>query len=88
VELISRPFRKNRDVSVTTPKILDARSTGDEFVIIPMVYDAASVVGELKSLFMSVCVCVCARASARVCVCVRERQRERERESICLAVSV
>lgn len=40
VELISRPFRKNRDVSVTTPKILDPRSGGDDFVIIPMVYDA------------------------------------------------
>ena len=47
IELISRPFRKNRDVSVSTPKILDPRASRDEFVISPMVYDAADVVGEL-----------------------------------------
>jgi len=48
IELISRPFRRSRDVSVTTPKILDPRGGADEFVIIPMVYDPADVVGELR----------------------------------------
>ena len=35
-------------MSVTTPKILDPRGGADEFVIIPMVYDPADVVGELR----------------------------------------
>ncbi|EKX41715.1 hypothetical protein GUITHDRAFT_141718 [Guillardia theta CCMP2712] len=48
VELMSKPFKRSRDVVISAPKILDPGKERDEFVIIPMVFDPSQVVGELK----------------------------------------